>query len=55
MRAGNIRKTFSGEPTAKPLKMLRSCSPLGSAMSFAQSFAFKTLAPRLCKWGAVFV
>jgi len=34
MRAGNIRKTFSGEPTAKSLKMLRSCSPLGSANDF---------------------
>jgi hypothetical protein len=31
MRAGNIRKTLSGEPIAKPLQMLRSCSPLGSA------------------------
>jgi hypothetical protein len=33
----------------------RGSSPLGSATSFAQSFTFKALAARLCKWGAMFV
>jgi hypothetical protein len=31
MRAGDIRETPCGGPTAKSLKMLRSCGPLGSA------------------------
>ena len=46
---------LSPKPLRKRLILLDSPAPLGSATSFAQSFTFKALAARLCKWGAMFV
>jgi hypothetical protein len=43
MRAGNIRETFCGEPTAKSLKLLRPCSPLGSARGHLSLDSVKTI------------